>query len=658
MKLLLPILFSILLASLLAGCGGGGGGPIENPSIAMAVGADTAPTDFRGMKADIVPAAPLEAGGTVTIYDFSTGQVLGTSTLDSNGMCRIAVTPGSTVAVVITGTKAGKNYRLSTIIPVVPIDGGRFIATPITSMAAEAIALKHFGKTDLDDDTFALVMEKAKAFALLQPEADYSLGGGVICAGQFGQPGSIEEGMLQDVIAAVPEVINSRIVTAKKAVQQVLDIGVPITSLLNQERPDIEQVFAATTADQYRQLADKLSILMLPALFGGMEYTDSESNPIWPTVFDLQLGKGYQVQRIQEGGDDWSSSWLKLTDDPQAAITGQITIVYTTEPGIVPEGTYTLIAKPNGITWTVTQTFTGDPAQSYVVTIPLTGIDPGTNPSLTLGISLKDAQIATPFTFNGTLSATGPDRDSYTSITFDGRLSSPEVVASGRLQVSFPSSLPDGANPDTNTVYDFPTAFSLSNGSISVSDGTTTISATGTISATMTTINRDSGPRVVPKHVELAGTYGNSRTGARFEGNSIADWSNPPDILPNAKGTFQAVGNISGSGRPTYAIDLQGTMDGANSTVDISIHAGNTSLTGQAAGTLDNEGHLASSTLRLTNQAGVVFDVATDAYNRITGTITVGGEAVADITRNGDFLRITYHSTPATFDEFPIGDLL
>lgn len=658
MKLHLLIPATILIALCLTGCGGGGGGSAENPSISMSVGADTAPTDFPGVRGDVIPAAPLEAGGRVTVYNFATGQEVGSGVLDTNGMCRIPVTPGITAAVVATGTKAGKNYRLSTIIPVVPIDGGRFIASPLTSMAAEAIALRHFGRTALDQDTFDHVLEKAREFVQLHPDADYSLDGGVICSGEFGQPGCLVESMVQEIIDAVPDEIDSSVVQAKNAVQQIRDIGVPVCSLLNQERPDIERVFAATTAEQYRDLADRLSTLILPAMFGGMEYTDSEGNPIWPTVFDLQIGKGYLLQRMEEGTDDWSNWWYKLSDYPQADTAGQVTIVYTTEAGIIPEGTYTLVAKRTGITWTVTQTFTGDPAQQYVVTIPSPGADPGQNPTLSLGVSLQDAQITTPVSFSGTISATGPDRDSYTSITFDGRLTSAETAASGRFQASFPSDLPNGADPDDSTIYDFPTAFTLSNGSIKVTDGLTAISATGNISATMTTVNRGSGPRAVPKHIEITGTYQNSSTGSKFSGNIVADWSNPPSDLPNADGTFRMAGTITCPERPSYSIDLQGALDGTSATTDVSLHAGNTSLTGQATGTLDSEGHLASSTLTLTNQGNVVFTVSTDEYNHITGTITTGGETAANITRNGDFLRITYRSTPVTYEEFPIGGLL
>jgi hypothetical protein len=314
------------------------------------------------------------------------------------------------------------------------------------------------------------------------------------------------------------------------------------------------------------------------------------------------------------------------------------------------------VARQNGVTWTMTQTFTSDSAESYVVTMPSPGADPGENPSFEVGISLKDSQIPTPVTFGGILSATGPDRDSYTTIIFDGHLSSAEVTASGKLQADFSSSVPSGADPDRSTIYDFPTAFSITNANIKVTDGTTTISVAGNLSASMTTLNGSKGPRSVPKHVEMNGAYANSHTGFKFDGSIVADWANPPSDLPNAKGTFHAVGSVTCQGCPDYSADLRFSVDGANSAANIALHAGAESLTGTGSGTLGTDGRLTSAALVLTNQDDVVFSMALDPSGDITGAVKARGTSVADISRDGQLLRVTYHTTPATFDEFVIGN--
>jgi len=643
-------------ALLLAGCGGGGGGPSEKPGVGLLVGADTAYSD-RQTPVGSYPqgGAPLDAGARVTVYGFASGQEMASGTLDSNGWCSLHVTPGGTAAVVITSAGGGKSWRISAIIAVIAVGGGRCIADPATSIAAEAIAQKHFGKTEIDQDTISAVLAKAVEYLGAHPAADCSLAGGLICGTAFGAPGSLNTGELQGVIAAVPNTINSSIVAAKHCVQQIREAGVPLTSMLAQERPDIQGLFTDQVAAKYEALIRRLHTLMLPAMFGGMAYQDSQGDVTWPTVFDLQIGGGYKAQLHDDEGSGWKDRWFEITDDPSVSVPNQITIVYATEPGITPSGTYTLTAKRQGIGWTVTQTFTGDPSQLYTVSIPSITDDPGQNPLYSLRISLKDMEFTTAATFEGTLSATGADRWSYTRIVLDGKLTAQPVTAQGRFQADFPSSVPPEADPDEQDIYDFPLGFSMTNAAITVGSGSSAIGFTGGISVSTESFVALGRPMIVPKHVEMTGAYSNAHSGLEFDGSITGDWTNPRETdVSKQNGSIHMRGDLTRKGYPSYCMDVTFTLASGSSRADIALRVGDESLTGAATGELGSNGALGNASLTLVNQEGVRFLISSNGSGVITGSVKVGDETVADIGMHGSFLRITYRTNPPTFDEFPL----
>jgi hypothetical protein len=137
-RLVLLAIVATLLAAVMVGCGGGGGGVATTPGVTLTVNTDTALVAVKAASSRLVASAPLEAGATVVVYDYKTGTEIGRGTLDSNGQCNVSVTPGLTVAVVITGTHDGKAYRLSTIVPSVPTTDTTCTATLATSVAAES----------------------------------------------------------------------------------------------------------------------------------------------------------------------------------------------------------------------------------------------------------------------------------------------------------------------------------------------------------------------------------------------------------------------------------------------------------------------------------------------------------------------------------------
>jgi len=638
-RLLFSVTSVVIVAAVLAGCGGGGGG---QPGVTLTIGGDTSPQSSRADTRAATLIAPVDPGAVVTVYDFKTGSVIKTGTIDATGFCRLDITPGLTVAVVITGTRSGKSYRLSRIIPVVPVGDTEYVVGPATTLAAEAIGEKHYRTgAAIDEGTVDVVTGLAETYVQAHTSADFSVGGGLIAGTTFGAAGSLNATALQSIIDAVPNTIDNNLVAGKNAVQQIKEAGLPLEAILSQELPDANSIFTTEVAAKYEALAARLGKLILPSILGDLQYNASEAS-----VFGLTVGQAYKVSEKVDG-------ILVIADDPAHNQAGKITIIYTTIPGETPAGTYKVEAVKSGSQWTVTQTFTGDPQQLYTVTVPeVPETGPGANPTLTINASLKDSDFSTPLTFSGTVRAAGTDPEHYTSITLSGTLSTPQLSSSGTFQANFPASLPAGADPSSST-YGFPTAFSMSNASITGTSGGTTIRLTGSVSVTTALITAGGGPEVLPKHIESSITYSNSHTGLSFSGSITGDWSNPASGVDEttAKGSLHVNGQLSREDHPTYSVDMRVTLDSGTATCQIDLRAGSATLQGTGSLALTATG-LGSADLTLTNQNGVQFTIARDALGNITGSVKVGTTKVADITKEGDLLKITY--TDHTFDAFPL----
>ena len=174
---------------LLAGCGGSSSptlnGAQRNPAnTVLAIGAMTQlGTGTTGY------SAPL-GKGTIDIYDFSTGAKLDSvsgATDAVTGIGKVSAVPGFSVVVVVKGTLGTSNtpYRLSTIIPTVPVANGSFTLGPDTTLAAEALGAKFFKTgTGIDSKSWATVNSKATTSwqALPAAQQNISLGGGLLNA--------------------------------------------------------------------------------------------------------------------------------------------------------------------------------------------------------------------------------------------------------------------------------------------------------------------------------------------------------------------------------------------------------------------------------------------------------------------------------------------
>lgn len=630
-----------ILGVTLSGCGGGGGGRTETPGIALTIGADTIGDGTRSItsRATVIAAA-LDAGAVVIARDYRTGDEVARGTLDAGGHCTLQVTPGLTVVVVITGTRGGKAYRLSTIIADVPVADEEVVADPATTIAAEAVASKHPVGTGtvLDDATFDAVLTQATAYLVAHPDDDYSITGGLIGGTAFGGVGSIVVATVQAVVDAVPDVIDNNLVLAKNAVQQIKEAGVPLAAMVNQEIPDAESIFTDEVIAKYDAFAAGLDESVMGTLLMG-DWGSVQLGGQGTDANDVPLGRTYSG--VLSGGV------LTLTDTG-AGTAGRYTIVT-----VVGALTRTVVAVKSGIQWTITETVS-DGSAEYSADFPDTGHDAGANPSFTAHISLKNAAFPTALTFNGTASAIGAGKDAYTKMVFDGTLAAPDFSARGRFEVNFPTSKPAGAAA-WQTVYHFPTSCSMTNADITITNGgDTTISLSGSISATLQVVNfpAPDGPEALPTHFAMTGTYNNSHSGLHFEGSITADWTNPGIVDElTAIGTVNMHGELTRTGHPTYYQDVTVTLNTGAITSQIDLRVGANRLQGSASGTmvLHNPPY---GSLTLTNQAGVQFNLESSASYVLSGSVKAGSPLtqVAAITKVGDRVRITF--TDSTFEEF------
>jgi len=216
-KQLLWLLLAVLcgLAMVLAGCSGSNSKSLKG-GVPLIIGADTMPgAGFT--KGAVTIAAPLDAGATVQAINFRTGEVVATGTLLADGTVSITLPAGLTVAVVITGKRGGKDYRLSLLIPVVPSadDPEPFIATPQSTVATEALAESHFHEP-IDPATYAAAYNAASSFA----SADVSLGGGIVKTGSSFGNNSLDTTAAKPVTDVTSLPLNGKLSLAKNAVIQ------------------------------------------------------------------------------------------------------------------------------------------------------------------------------------------------------------------------------------------------------------------------------------------------------------------------------------------------------------------------------------------------------------------------------------------------------
>ncbi|MHB0935841.1 MAG: hypothetical protein ACYDCO_22835 [Armatimonadota bacterium] len=641
MRKILVLLITLILglAVLLSGCGSGGDDAPMAPGVTLEIGAETG-TGATGMtKADVSLLAPLDAGATVTVSDFRTGAVIRTGTLDSEGFCPLSnITTGLTVAIVVTGSRSGVPYRLSTILANVPNSNGTVVLTPATSIAAEALAQQFYQQNQIiDTATFEQVLDAAQTYVDANPGANYSLNGTLLQGSTFGVDGNLDESALSTVFAAVPDTVDNDIVLAKNAVQQIREAGFTLNQMVQLPPPDFQNIFTQAVIDNYNALGERLNILMLPAILGDMDYYNGSSWQYGIPIMALTPGKAYKVTTNYGG-------YLEITDDSGNDTPGQVILSDNTSGTV-----YTLVARQtSGTTMQITQTSSGDALMQYRATVTLPIGPDESNPTVQVSISLRDAVYTTPLTFVGTINAVGADLDHYTRITYHGTLTTPEVTSNCELQANFPAAMPAGAEPGAQ-IYEFPTSFSMTDTNLVFHGPDFTVTLEGEITATSELVTGDDGyTTILPKTFSLSGGYADTGNGIDFDGEISASWDNPSmDAGPTTiNGAVNLAGRFAREGFPTYAVDLSFIVESGDLDTTIDLQAGGYRLQGTGSATITATGDVINPTITLTNQAGVTFYLADGP----SGTVTVGTTQVATISE-GEFGGIRISFTDSTFEE-------
>lgn len=637
---LLSIIAVMCMALMLAGCGGGSGSNSSaTPGVTLRVGADTVSNAGNiqavSSRATMI-TSQLDAGATVTAYDFATGSVVATGTIGEDGFCNLQITPGLTVAIVITGQKDGKDFRLSKIVPVVPNVDTTYEATPESTIAAEAIAEKHFRTgTALDAATVEAIEEQAAEFVADHADEDFSVGGGIIAAANFGSTGSLVAEKVTTITAAVPAVINTKLVAAKNAIRQLKEVGYPLSSMVSMEGPDVANV-ANEVADTYGDLFDRFHDILAPSMIGHLKYAGNRTS-----VFQLTMGKAYTVSGTSDG-------LLVITADAAHDVAGQITITR-----VVDAATLKVVAKKtSSIDWKVTQTSSADSLQVYEVTLPQPE-DMNAVSALRVSFSFRDKDYTTALTGNGALIASNKVGNYYTKMNFDGKITTAKLTSQGKFQVNFPTSVPSGAG-QYKMVYDFPTSMSISDTSIVMKGEDATITLTGAMTATFQNVDADGVTVLNPKRVDMTGTYSNSHSGLNFSGQIGFNTTSTAIInLDTFQGTVTMKGEISRENYPTYTGEFTCVSAGDTNTVDLSLKStsGSQWIRAAVTGTVIRQAGPEAATLTITNQAGVVLTFTKAANGTETGSLKVNSETVGDIVRQSGGLKVVFSDD--TFEALP-----
>ena len=175
----------------------------------------------------------------------------------------------------------------------------------------------------------------------------------------------------------------------------ISQIGLPLSSLAQNERTSLQATYNAMVADDsqstalntvaqtYSQVSTRVSTLLMPAVTGSGN---------GQSIFQLTMNDGYVATADSNGH-------LSYTPNSSYNNAGQITVVLTTSDGTL----YTLVATDAGGYWTLTQTSSNDKSLNYQLVISDSIIASGVNSTFSGKISLTDESLTTPVIYNGTV---------------------------------------------------------------------------------------------------------------------------------------------------------------------------------------------------------------------------------------------------------------
>ena len=558
------------------------------------------------------------------------------------------------VVIVVIG-KAGtppKDYRLSTLIASVSDSTTEYVADPATSIAAEAFSANdgnYANNKVFSADDLAAVLAAAQTFVENNPDADYSITSGDIIAGtKFGQSDSLNSGAagISAVIDAV-QAIDSNLAVAKNMVNQIQEAGMPLRAMVSPENLDFRDVLTDDVLMNYQTVMEGAGKLLLPAVGSGGTTLGGDHGGL--DISQLTVGHAYEVTGVNSDGR------LELTDTG-AGTAGQITMTYDMTSAD-PSGIYTVVAKHVGSNWEITQTFSGDTAQDYKLTVSDNAFlaNHGLNPTMGGTLSMKDKNFATPITFVGSISEVRQaGSDDITSATATGTLTTPLVTNTGTYSVQFATSKPSGAAA-WQKIRDFPTRMTLTNSKTELLlSGGKKITISCNASSTTQFLTDDGYVSMEPNDIQFSGSYVNTNTGLDFSGDASfsATWVTDGHRHDVPTASAHLKGELKKDAHPTYSVDITCAKTANNISADLSLAAGVNTLTGHGTSTLNTGTGISVASLTLTSSTGAVILLNQDSSDVRSGSITVGVEKVADISEVDHMIRIVFKDS--TFKEFPL----
>ena len=205
------------------------------------------------------------------MLNFQTGQEIKTGTIGSDGWCSLSGIPsGSSLAIVVNGTRGGKTYRLSLLIPIASSIVTQYVVDPVSSIAAEAFCgnatIHNFANNMVfcADDLIA-VTNAAAAFVQAHTASDFSVGGEVFSTTPFGQAGSLDSNNTNlNAVTGAVQTIHSNLAKAKNMVNQMQEAGAPLKAMVDPESLDFRAVLTQQVLDKYKAIATGIGKLLLP----------------------------------------------------------------------------------------------------------------------------------------------------------------------------------------------------------------------------------------------------------------------------------------------------------------------------------------------------------------------------------------------------------
>ncbi|MDI6870547.1 MAG: carboxypeptidase-like regulatory domain-containing protein [Bacillota bacterium] len=538
------------------------------------------------------------AGAKVIALNFANGTQVGTeATTDSSGRYTISNIPaGIDVLIVATKDTAAGPVRLTRLVADLAEGTSPADVDAATSVVAEAYAVNMNKDFDLAADVVQAAVQAAAAELESVSTLDLTVGHGVIQS-------TLGSGLDPAARTEVQNIVKTAVAEPAKAmVRGLLTAGLTASGTFETEVEAEVNDFDANIIPYFQ---DVVNAFVEPY--------------------------GYELTRVA------AASYTKA--DLEAALSSS-----TAEWGAY-HGTWTITDA--GITQVVTITKSGD-YETWTFSItgqngfeetgsaPLQArLAPGQLNSNSFSFTARTSTDATPVSFSGSMNCSLDEQGRMTSGTLSGTFSSEKVNGQGTLTVQCFDSSP--SVPQRITY----------NGTLR------TVSRTYTGTFTTDLVLVPETPTVlpcVPSRMVFTGSY-TSTTGVTAQGTLDAQFPNAATYDPSSgenssnylQGTFTFDGSFTKPGYQTINTDLTITRSSNTTyTADLAYSCGAATLAGKIAHQTDT----GSTTVNLTNEAGLVVQMTVDGSGRATGTITGFGAQLATIAYNS-----ALHMNQATYPD-------